>query len=167
MASKMRIVLFMALLIMPISSFAETEFWLEQLTNNASQYTASADLQTSMAFFTNNDFKDCQNQLNLSPTVAAQYFASIPIQLSTNGEPTLLVFPSKYCYSFFGAHSIQFWVVAQKPDKTYSLLLSAREDGIKILTNITNGYSDLKVYYGSDETIYSFNGKSYTKKQNP
>ena len=160
----MRAAFFIALLI-PVSVFADTEFWLEQLSNNAAQYTAPPDLQKTMALLTNKDLKGCRSQLSLSSSASSQYFAVAPIALSSSGTPTFIVFPSKYCYCFFGMHSVQFWVVAQDKNKTYRLLLSAREDGVKVLSSTTNGYSDLKLYYGTDETNYTFNGKFYNEEQ--
>jgi len=160
----MRVILFILLLI-PISSFADSTFWLEQLTDNASKYTASPELQNAMASATETDFKDCQSQLKLSKKKSSKYFSAIPINISNKNTATFLVFPSQYCYAFFGAHSIQFWVISKNSNNSYNILLSARQDGVEILTDTTNDYANLKVHYNSEQATFYFDGKSYNEKQ--
>ena len=146
---RFKIILFFLL----ISSicFAGEAFYFEDLSSNASEYIAPADLQKAMAVFTKDDFNDCKSQLNLSQKNASKYFSSIPISISKTNVSTFLVFPSKNCYAFFGAHSVQFWIVSLDKNKQYSMLLSARQDGIEILLSFTNEFADINLIYGDNK----------------
>lgn len=91
-----------------------------------------------------------------------QALAAKPLTLSTNGRPAYIVFPSKYCWEFRGAHAIWFWIMEQQTDGTYANLLSGADDSVEILDNETNGYRDILTRYGVQPPwLYRFNGSSY------
>jgi hypothetical protein len=151
-------------LLIPYICFASNAYYFESLSNNASTHIAPADLQKAMVAFTKDDFIDCKKQLNLSHQNSDKYFSAIPISISKAEASVFLVFPSKHCFAFFGAHSVQFWIVSLDKNKQYNLLLSARQDGIEILSSFTNGFADLNLIYGNEKQEYHFNGKIYVPK---
>ena len=156
--------IFLAFLLYPSICFAGNSYYFESLSNKASEHIASADLQKAMAVFTQDKFNDCKKQLSLSQKNAKKYFSSISITITKRSIKTFLVFPSKYCYAFFGVHSVQFWIVSLDKNKQYSLLLSARQDGIEILPSFINEFADINLIYGVNKQQYFFNGKSYVPK---
>ena len=159
--SAMKLIFFIAIfLTFPLLCSANSEYYLEKFTADAEKYIAASSLQNFMKLEIRGDYLDCENQLKENIGKLDNYFSSIPIKISSHSK-TYLVFPSKRCFAFFGAHSIQFWIVEKSKSNSFKILLSARQDGFRILTSQTNNYYDLILLYNNDMLSCKFNGKEY------
>jgi hypothetical protein len=105
-------------------------------------------------------WKDCRRQLDLSNDDMARYFTAIPISLSR--KKGTLVLPTKYCYAFFGAHAVSFWVFLTDGTEP-KLVLSGRQDGLRVLDTEVQGLAIVETYYGTTTTQFLYNGNSYVE----
>jgi hypothetical protein len=137
------------------------EYGLENLNNEANKYVAPVDIQEAMRKFAKTDFVDCTKQKKIEGSEYSTYFSAIPIGIDMHRQPSFLVFPSKYCYAFFGAHAIAYWIIIKNKDNQYKLLYEGRSDGVEILNSQTNGMKDIKSVYNDSYIVLRFNGRKY------
>jgi len=155
--------LFLVLAFLPLSVHAGEQFWLERLSQNATAHRAPPALQREMAGTEHKDVKDCQEQLGYTDERMANYFAAVRFRVADDSRPVFLVFPSGYCFAFFGAHSVEFWIVAQNRNGTFKKLLTARQDGVEILPSKRHGMHDLRSHYNNETRVYRFDGIIYAE----
>jgi hypothetical protein len=145
-----------------VQLFAQS-YSLEPLVDEASKHIAPARVQQAMREFEKKKFSDCVMQLQLSKSDQLQYFSSISISIGSSAENYFLVFPSKYCDAFFGAHAHAYWILCQDKLGHFKLLYSGRSDGLEILKTRSNGLKDLLSAYGFTFIILKYDGQSYKK----
>lgn len=148
------------LLILTLPSLVQA-YGLEELNNEADKHVASKDIQSAMQQFVKNDLNDCIKQIGVaSPD---KYFSAIQISLDMRNRKAFLVFPSQYCYAFFGAHAIAYWIIIDDAPNGYQLLYEGRSDGLEIMDTYTNGMKDLQSDYGRTYIILKFDGEKYNR----
>lgn len=155
--------LVLLLLLLPAHGIASQKLHLEGLMNSAQHNPAPIELRRHLAADPSN--KDalvhCKAQKKWGLEEIESFFAAVKIPLR-DGKETYLVFPSMYCPSFFGAHSIPFWIMERNADGSYRELLSSAEDVVEISDRRTNGYLDIALRYGFDPPrTVRFDGRAY------
>lgn len=148
------------LLIVTIPSIVQA-YGLEELNNEADKHVASKDIQSAMQQFVKNDLKDCLKQIGA--TNPENYFSAVQIPIDKRNKKAFLVFPSQYCYSFFGAHAIAYWIIIDDVPNGYRLLYEGRSDGLEIMDTYTNGMKDIQSDYGMTYIILKFDGEKYNR----
>ncbi len=148
-------------LFLQLPALAGSVLWLEPLVDKAAVHVAPPAIQKAMAAVLKADLTDCETQKHLTKQQVSKYFCSIPIDLGINPNKAFLVFPSKYCYAFFGAHSIAFWVVTTSDDILFKVRFSGRHDGLEILESKHNGLFDLRVHTLQGSALLYFDGSMY------
>ena len=151
-------------LIFPIVSFAETRLDLHKMMKNAGKYPASAELRKQMA--AESDIHAallrCNADKRWDINDIEEFFAAARIDVGLKGTTTYLVFPTKYCPEFFGAHTVPFWLMRRAHDGTYETLFSDATDEIRILDTRSHRYRDISLKYGFDDpVVYRFDGEGY------
>jgi hypothetical protein len=99
--------------------------------------------------------------------------AVLPLDLNSDGIQDFLVYPRRYLLTFCGAHSVACWLFKGGKDGKHRLVLSGRQDAVRIMKTKTNGMRDIElVYWSAMEEVRTFHydGKkykevSYTKKE--
>ena len=148
------------LLVVTIPSLVQA-YGLEELNNEADKHVASKDIQSTMQQFVKNDLKDCMKQIGA--TKSEKYFLAVEIPIDKRNRKAFLVFPSQYCYAFFGAHAIAYWIIIDDATNGYRLLYEGRSDGLEIMDTYTNGMKDIQSDYGMTYIILKFDGKKYDR----
>jgi hypothetical protein len=139
------------------------QYGLEELSDDADKHVATDDIQLAMRTFVKRDFIDCTKQTNIVAPEYYKYFSAIPIDINKKQQPSFLVFPSKYCRAFFGAHAIAYWIITKDKQNHYRLLYEGRSDGIEILNTYTKGMKDIRSDYGNTYIILKFTGRKYKR----
>jgi hypothetical protein len=155
-------ILMFVLLLSSTPSYAQI-YGLEELNDKADKYVATADIQEAMRRFVKEDFIDCTKQKNLKGDEYSNYFSAIPIEINKHNQQSFLVFPSKYCYAFFGAHAIAYWIITKNDQNQYKLLYEGRSDAVELLSTFTKGMKDLRSIYNYSFIVLKFNGRKYKK----
>jgi hypothetical protein len=154
------LVLLLALL--PFHAIGAQKFHLEGLMKAADQRLAPIELRKHLAVSNRDSLLRCKAEKRWGLEEIGSFFAAVQIQLR-QGSETYLVFPSRYCPEFFGAHSIPFWIMERNVDGTYRQLFWSAEDVVQISDRRTNGYRDLLLQYGFDPPRTArFNGQAYS-----
>jgi hypothetical protein len=135
--------------------FADS-FSLEVLFNSADKNIAPKSIQLAMGEYEKDNLLNCCNEIELSPSKATLYFSAVKVNLQKDAV-TYIVYPSKYCATFFGAHAISYWLLRENKNNTFSILYAGRSDGIKILPTVTNGYYEIESVYGNSSIILKYN----------
>jgi hypothetical protein len=149
------------LVVLPLSAQAAQAIFVEPLVNAAKSQTASARIQEFMVQAVPEQLRECQTERDIPAAEVAAYFSSITIDLNRDATPDYLVFPSIYCSSFFGMHSIAFWLLLGQPAGGLKLVFSGRHDGIRLLNAKSNGVRDFELVYGRERQRVRFDGKTY------
>ena len=151
------------LALLPIHATASQKLGLEGLMNSAQQSPAPIELRRHLAADPSNRdaLVRCKADKRWGLEEIESFFAAVQIQLR-EGKEIYLVFPSKYCPEFFGAHSIPFWIMERNADGSYRELLSSAEDVVEIRDRRTNGYRDVALQYGFEPSrTLRFDGRAY------
>ncbi len=154
--------LILVLLLFSTPSYAQT-YGLEELNDKADKYVATTDIQEAMRNFVKNDFIDCTKQKNIVGDDYSKYFSAVPIEINNQNQQSFLVFPSKYCYAFFGAHAIAYWIITKDDQYKYKLLYEGRSDAVELLSTFTKGMKDIRSIYGYSFIVLKFNGRKYER----
>jgi hypothetical protein len=137
-------------------------FSFENLSQQARH--APDNIVTAMQKLVPDEIADCQKQLHASNDDMHHYFTATPVDLKADKQ-TLLVLPSNYCYAFFGAHAIGFWLFEMR-DKGPKLLLSGVQDAMEVKPRKTGGMPEIMTYYGSSEVHrYRYKGGIYVERE--
>lgn len=153
MKVKMSIVMF---LLFAAPTLAAQDFLFETLTEQS--HPLPSNILETLRKSESDAWEDCRQQLKLTPDEMSDYFTAVPIKLSK--QQGTLVLPTKYCYAFFGAHSISFWIFL--PSGTGpKMVLSGRQDGLRVLDTETHGLASIETFYGATETRFEHNGNNY------
>jgi hypothetical protein len=136
-------------------------YGLEDLNNDAANHVAPKDIQSAMQQFVRSDLQDCIKQIGAANL--ENYFSAIEISIDMQGRKAFLVFPSEYCYAFFGAHAIAYWIIIDDTPNGYRLLYEGRSDGLEIMATYTKGMKDIQSFYGMTYIILKFDGKKYER----
>jgi hypothetical protein len=152
--------LLLALCCVSAPASAATLYPFEQLQTQPQPVPASIK-----ALLTNSEaekLRDCRQQLGASDAQMADYFTASPVDLGNGHAPAVLVLPTRYCYSFIGAHAISFWLFAGGPAHPPKLLLSGRRDALQVLDHSSNSLPDLALFYGAKSIVYQYDGEMYS-----
>lgn len=136
-------------------------YGLEELNNEANRHIAPEGIQRAMLQFVKSDLQDCIKQIGVANS--EKYFAAVEISIDIGNGKAFLVYPTEYCYAFFGAHAIAYWIIIDDVPNGYRLLYEGRSDGLEILDAYTNGMKDIQSYYGETYIILKYNGKKYNR----
>lgn len=153
--------IFLALLFASLPAQAAESYWFEPLTENAVKHVAPAKVQEFMATALRKDLEECRDERRLQEAQIAKYFSAIALDLNADGMTDYLVFPSALCFTFFGMHSVAYWVTVGQSGGGFKILLSGRQDGIEILKTKSRGLPDIKSFYGQEVQLYRYDGKAY------
>ena len=148
------------LALVPSVSIAGAQIRLWELVEGQSKTAAPASIQAVLANAERSRLADCISERTYHEDVLRTYFAAVPLPLA-KASSTYLVYPSSPCTEFFGAHSVEFWLVEDHPDGNISILFNGRQDGLSVLRTSTRGHRDISLHYGSEESALRFNGQRY------
>lgn len=140
-------------------ALSSQNYSLELLVESAPGNKAHESLQKAMEKITGKDFLECCKEAEISISKSKTYFAAVRISINTGKSDVYLVFPSKYCPTFFGAHSISFWILRHQNNGNYENLYSGKSDGIKILKTKTNDFNDIQSWYGDSFVTLKFDSQ--------
>jgi len=107
--------------------------------------------------------EDCQKQLGFGKKQMESYFTSKAVELPGSTVDALLVVPTQYCYAFFGAHAVAFWLFLIEPSGP-RLVLASTQDALEVKNEGANGLPNVSTYYGTSETKYQYNGQQYVSQ---
>jgi hypothetical protein len=136
-------------------------YGIESLADSHKANIAAPTLQKFMKSAVKQDFRDCLHDAEISKSEAETYFGAVKIKLSTKSFPCYVVFPSKYCMAFFGAHAIAYWLVAEDKPNHFRILYKGRSDGFDIKKSSSNGFYDFWSGYNQTYSVWRFNGIKY------
>ena len=156
----MRRLLFLSLFL-PLATHASDVYWFSQLVENAAKYGAPTELQSVMALAETKELLECQAERKLSDGQIHEYFSAIRLDLNGDGIADYLVFPSAYCFTYFGMHSTAFWLLLGQPNGGFKRVFEGRQDGVEILDTRHHGLKDFKTRYGNESELYRYGGRSY------
>jgi len=92
-----------------------------------------------------NSFQDCADGEGIGVSeIPAAWFVASEIRLGRLPGSGLIVRSEWAC--FWGAHVVQFWVIARSA-AVYKVLLTTRADALDVLPTCTNGYRDLQLVF--------------------
>lgn len=149
------------LLWLPLVAHAEEVYWFNQLVESAAQHVAPTAVQSVMAGAEKDRLLECQTERKISNAQIHEYFSAIPIDLNGDSITDYLVFPSIYCFTYFGMHSTEFWLLLGQPNGEFKRVLVGRQDGLEVLASRHGGLRDVKLRYGNESELYHFGGKKY------
>jgi len=157
----MKVIVVVAALIWASQASAAKLYAFEGLS--AQHHDVPVAIDVALNGIASKPIQECQKQLRASDEEMRHYFTAIPVRLSVK-RTAVLVLPTRYCYPFFGAHAIAFWlfeVESQRP----RMLLASVQDTMEVGNRFTNGLPDITTRYGSFEShLYRYNGKQYTEQ---
>jgi hypothetical protein len=155
-----KLLVFIIIIFSSVPIDAAQDYVFETLT--ASVHPVPSDISIFLLSSEAEAVKDCQRQLKLTNKEMANYFTAVSIRLSK--KKGTLVLPTKYCYAFFGAHAVSFWIFITD-DPTPRLILSGRQDGLRISDDEANGLPIIETFYGATSTRFIYNGDRYTESK--
>ncbi len=102
--------------------------------------------------------RDCAADADISVTqVPTSWFVASWIELSGGRSSGLVVRAQHGC--FWGAHITQFWLLS-KAKANYRVVFTGRADGLRVLSNRTNGYRDVQLIFimqaGAEANLVTF-----------
>ncbi|WP_417914486.1 hypothetical protein [Candidatus Electronema sp. JM] len=149
--------------ILSVSTAMAQVYGLEELTENADKNVASINLQIFMQNAVKRDLQDCSSELHLTKRQRNMYFSSVTIPLDTHNRRSFLVFPSRDCGAFFGAHAVAYWIVSEDTSNKYRMLYKGMSDFVEIMQTSSYRKKCLRSFYGVTYIILKFDGKKYKR----
>lgn len=153
-----RIHLGLLLAVLSTGASAATSYRFDELSQQ--RQPVPADVNAVIKGLASEDIEDCQEQLGLTAQQMQSYFTAHPVNLPGSKAQAVLVLPTQYCYAFFGAHAMSFWLFLVEPSGL-RLVLSNRQDALEVKGTTRNGLPEISTYYGASETKYRFDGEQY------
>jgi hypothetical protein len=157
----MRLHLILFFLLPAASATASQIIELWPLVDASAIYPAPKEIQDTLVKLEKESLASCQQDSGLPATQNGQFFSAKKISLGSGPGKYYLVFPSAPCTEYFGAHSVQFWLVAMGAGRTVKVLLSARQDGLRILSRRHRGMFDIQLRYNGEVQTLAFDGVKY------
>ncbi len=123
----------------------QTSFGTEDTPQRPVALPAAALMSLRDANDLYDSFQDCAEREGIRVgEIPATWFVASEIRLSRAPGSGLIVRGDRPC--FYGAHIVQFWVVARSAE-AYKVLFTARADALDVLRTRSNGYRDLQLIF--------------------
>jgi hypothetical protein len=149
-------------LLLPAASATASQLIdLWPLVDASAIYPAPEKVQDTLVKLEKESLASCWQDSGRSGTQNGQFFSAKKISLGSAPGKYYIVFPSAPCAEYFGAHSVQFWLVAMGAGRTVKVLLSARQDGLRILNRRHHGMFDIQLRYNDEIQTLAFDGVKY------
>ena len=131
---------------------------LEPLVNEATKHPAPIEIQQKMYEIESKNLQECLLYNQKMPKT--NYFSAIKIKIHPT-KKSYLVFPSKYCKAFFGAHAIAYWLFCQNNKGKYVNVYSGKSDGIEIRKNKQSTFNNIESFYGNSSIELTFDTEKF------
>lgn len=157
------LVLRIALSVLPLGCYADSDQYLENLMRRALAHPAPSALAGFMAKLEGATLQFCLDEPRWGLQHPEDFFAARRIPLGNLRGVTFLVFPTMHCPMYFGNSAIPYWIVQELPVGQFRVLHSSANLVVRVLPKRSHGLRSIEDSDGRSEYVnhYEYDGSRY------